>query len=166
MTVNETGKQFIKDHEGYRLTVYDDGYGNLTVGYGHKVVSSDNLKAGDTITATQALAFLNSDISKVEAKINTHPKVSKMTQNMYNAIASLLFNVGTSPITDTSNDLYIVMNKNATYTKPFSDSVIDEVVVAFTYTKANGVRVQGLVNRRNDELNMFLETEDVEYITM
>ena len=102
----------------------------------------------------------------MENAINTHPKVDKMTQNMYNAIASLLFNVGTSPIKNTNNDLYIVMNKDETYDTPFTDAIIDEVVVAFTYTLVNGERNSGLVNRRNDELNVFLGTEGITYITM
>lgn len=50
MTVNTTGKNFIKEWEGVRLTIYKDVGGNLTVGYGHKVVAADNLKEGDTIT--------------------------------------------------------------------------------------------------------------------
>ena len=36
--------------EGYRKTVYPDSLGIPTVGIGHKVVPSDNLKLGDQIT--------------------------------------------------------------------------------------------------------------------
>lgn len=166
MTVNTTGKNFIKEWEGVRLTVYKDVGGNLTVGYGHKVVASDNLKEGDTITQTKANSFFTSDLSIVEKAINKHPKVDKMTQVMYNATASLLYNVGTSPVTTTSNDLYKVLNDNNTYKSPISTASKNAVVTAFTYTKVNGVRNQGLVNRRNAELNVFLGTSDKVYITM
>ena len=44
MNVSTTGKNFIKIYEKYRLDVYDDGFGFLTVGYGHKVVAADNHK--------------------------------------------------------------------------------------------------------------------------
>ena len=39
LKTSELGKNEIKRHEGLRLTAYDDGAGNLTIGYGHKVVS-------------------------------------------------------------------------------------------------------------------------------
>lgn len=89
-----------------------------------------------------------------------------MTQVMYNATASLLYNLGTSPVTTTSNDLYKVLNDNNTYKSPISTASKNAVVTAFTYTKVNGVRNQGLVNRRNAELNVFLGTSDKVYITM
>lgn len=158
MTVSSSGKTMIKGFEGLRLTVYDDGAGNLTVGYGHKVVSGDNLKSGDTISQQKADAFFSSDIQVAENAINKLPKISKITQDQFDAIASLVFNVGTKPVTDTNNDLYKALNKDT--------FVQSEVVTGFTYTKVNGVRNKGLVDRRNKELNLFFGTSNVEYITM
>ncbi|WP_342757413.1 lysozyme [Kineothrix sedimenti] len=169
MNVNTTGKDFIKKWECNNiaeLTVKDDGFGNLTVGYGHKVVTADKLKAGDKITQAKADSFFTSDLSTVETAINKHPKVGSMTQVMYNATASLLYNVGTSPVTTTTNDLYKALNSDATYKSPISTAAKNAVVTAFTYTKVNGKRVEGLVNRRNAELNVFLGTTDKIYITM
>lgn len=169
MNVNTTGKDFIKKWESggkANLTVYDDGYGNLTVGYGHKVVTADKLKAGDKITQAKADSFFTSDLGVVEAAINKHPTVGSMTQVMYNATASLLYNVGTAPVTTKTNDLYKALNSDATYKSPISSTAKDAVVTAFTYTKVNGTRVQGLVNRRNAELNVFLGTSNQVYITM
>lgn len=79
MNVSNSGKTKIKGFEGLRLDVYDDGAGHLTVGYGHKIVSSDNLKAGDRISQQQADTFFNADIKVVENAINTLPKISKIT---------------------------------------------------------------------------------------
>lgn len=166
MNVNDTGKELIKKWEGCKLTVYKDIAGHLTVGYGHKITSSDNLKEGDTISQSKANSFLSSDIKFVENAIDSHPKASKLTQDMYNATASLLFNVGTSPIKTKTNDLYKVLNDDNTYKSPISSSSKNAVITAFTYTKSNGVRVQGLVNRRNAELNVFLGTDNEEYISM
>lgn len=166
MNVNTEGKDFIKNWEGLKLTVYKDAGGNLTVGYGHKVVSADKLKEGDKITQAKADTFFTSDLAVVEAAINKHPKVSKMTQIMYNATASLLYNVGTAPVTTTTNDLYKVLNDDNTYKSSISTASKNAVVTAFTYTKVNGKRNEGLVNRRNAELNVFLGTTDEVYITM
>lgn len=53
MNVNNTGRQFIKNHEGIINPVDDDGFGNLTAGYGHKVIFSDRLKAGQRLSNSQ-----------------------------------------------------------------------------------------------------------------
>ena len=94
MNVSTTGKNFIKSYEKYRLDVYDDGFGFLTVGYGHKVVAADNLKEGDIITASRATTLFNADILTVETGINKHPKVSKFTQAQYDAKTIMIINGG------------------------------------------------------------------------
>ncbi|MCD7819362.1 MAG: lysozyme [Lachnospiraceae bacterium] len=121
-------------------------------------MSSDNLSYGQTITQTKANSLFDADIAVVETAVNTLPKLSKLTQDQFDAISSLVFNVGTAPVKDTSNDLYKALNKD-TFVK-------SEIVTGFTYTLVNGVRNQGLVNRRNVELNLFFGTSDVEYISM
>jgi len=151
MNVSTTGENFIKGYEEYHEKVYDDEFGNLTVGYGHKVVPEDNLKLGDIITPSQITAFWNADILKAETGINKHPKVSKFTQAQYDAVASLVFNAGTNHIISNTNDLYKALNKN-TFVK-------NEVVKGFTVTIAGGVRQLGLVKRRNAELDMFFATD-------
>lgn len=166
MNVNSDGKTLIKKWEGEKLVVYADAAGKLTVGVGHKIVPADNLKLGDKITQAKSDEFFTADLGKVEAAINKHPKVSKMTQVMYNATASLLYNVGTAPVTTSTNDLYKALNDDNTYKSPISTTCKNAVVTAFTYTKINGVRNEGLVNRRNDELNIFLSTSGQTYITM
>ena len=40
--------------DGFFVQVYDDGFGIPTVGLGHKVISTDKLKLGDTITVERA----------------------------------------------------------------------------------------------------------------
>lgn len=41
-------KQRIKDHEGYRDTIYKDSLGFATIGYGHLITPNDNFKQGFT----------------------------------------------------------------------------------------------------------------------
>ncbi len=43
-----------KEFEGLSLQVYKDTLGNLTVGYGHKVLPSDDLASGDWINQDEA----------------------------------------------------------------------------------------------------------------
>jgi len=42
----ETIKQRIKEHEGYRNTVYSDSLGKSTIGYGHLLLATDNFVEG------------------------------------------------------------------------------------------------------------------------
>ena len=158
MKTSSKGKALIKRFEKYIEQVYDDGYGNLTVGYGHKVVSSDNLKEGDVIDKSRAEELFNTDVTTAEKYVNTLPRISQLKQCEFDAIVSLVFNVGSGPVTDKNNDLYKALNKNT--------FVEAEVVIGFTYTMG---RNKGLVKRRNAELNMFFnnyeETVKI-YITM
>ena len=41
-------KQRIKEHEGFRDTMYSDSLGFRTIGYGHLVLDSDNFVEGIT----------------------------------------------------------------------------------------------------------------------
>lgn len=50
--------------EGSRLQVYVDTMGRPTVGIGHLVIASDNLKVGDTITSDRQAQFFNQDANK------------------------------------------------------------------------------------------------------
>jgi GH24 family phage-related lysozyme (muramidase) len=47
-TKMEELKYRIKEHEGYRDTVYQDHLGNATIGWGHLVTSDDNFQVGIT----------------------------------------------------------------------------------------------------------------------
>jgi len=67
MKTSETGRQFIKSHEGLRLQAYADSGGTLTIGYGH---TGPDVFAGQSITQAQAESLFNADILTVENEIN------------------------------------------------------------------------------------------------
>lgn len=124
MKVSNAGKEFIKSFEKFVEHIYDDGFGNLTIGYGHLVTDEDNLTMGQTISESEAEAFFRSDIARTEGYVNTLPKISRITQNQFDAISSFIFNSGPTPVTDKDNDLYKALNKN-TFVK-------EEIVIGFT----------------------------------
>lgn len=82
----------IKEHEALRLTAYlptkDDVW---TIGYGH----TKTARQGMVITEAQAEQLLRDDLEWVEAAIDKLVKVP-LTQNQYDALASLIFNIGGS----------------------------------------------------------------------
>ena len=57
----EEVKQRIKEHEGFRDTVYSDSLGFATVGYGHLVLPTDNFVEGVTYPKEQLEAIFEND---------------------------------------------------------------------------------------------------------
>jgi GH24 family phage-related lysozyme (muramidase) len=63
-------KYRIKEHEGFRDTVYYDHLGNATVGWGHLVTSEDNFTSGVT--------YPEEVLEQVFEKILPKPKKEQM----------------------------------------------------------------------------------------
>lgn len=79
----------IKPFEGLKLKAYQDGVGILTIGFGHTY----GVKAGDVITEEQAELLLEADLTEAERQVNYYVRVP-LTQNEFDAMVSLIFNVG------------------------------------------------------------------------
>jgi GH24 family phage-related lysozyme (muramidase) len=80
--------------EGFILTAYLDNVGIPTVGCGHRILQSDHIKVGDTITLDRAREFKRKAINEVEGKINTDLNVP-LFQFEYDALCSIIYNCGT-----------------------------------------------------------------------
>ena len=57
----EDVKQRIKEHEGFRDTVYSDSLGYATIGYGHLVLPTDNFVEGVTYPKEQLEVLFDKD---------------------------------------------------------------------------------------------------------
>jgi RHS repeat-associated protein len=139
MSVSQQGQDFIKSYEQLSLTVYDANKpkGDWTIGYGHKVQSS-NVPA---IGKAQAEQLFSQDVSNMAAHVNHDLKVS-VTQNQFDALVSLRFNAGQNAITPPVADL----NRTGHATKgDFTNH----------YITAGGVRMGGLEKRREAEWKIF-----------
>jgi len=79
--------------DGMILQVYVDSKGYPTVGFGHKVLPSDHLKVGDTITADRAREFSKKNLAEAESAINRRVRVP-LKQQEYDALVSIAFNAG------------------------------------------------------------------------
>lgn len=88
---SQAGIEFIKRHEGLRLTVYKDQAGLDTIGYGHLNVPGASYTQ---ITPIQAEEILRRDLARGEAAITKAVKVP-LSENEYDALSSFIFNVGT-----------------------------------------------------------------------
>lgn len=105
LKLSKAGIQFIKDWEKIKLKPYNDSDGYCTIGWGHliddkqscealeKSKSSKYAKYKDGITQEEADRLLERDIADKTAIVNVRVHVP-MYQNEYDALASLIFNLG------------------------------------------------------------------------
>lgn len=92
---SSAGKDAIKQREGLRLSVYKDSAGLATIGFGHLIKKDEQYTS---ITLDTANSLFDRDLADAESVIasyvtNKIPNI-KLTQNQYDALASLVFNIG------------------------------------------------------------------------
>ena len=104
MRTSAAGREFIKTEEGVRYTLYDDATGrtlkrainargNPTIGVGHTISRKDTTYDGVTLSQAEVDALLNKDLAAAERAINNNVH-ARLTQNQFDALVSLVFNVG------------------------------------------------------------------------
>lgn len=90
--MSDSGLARIREHEAFMPKPYDDGAGNLTVGYGHLIRKGENYSGG--ITEAEADTLFKQDVERV-----VNPALDRitidLTQNQVDALGSFIFNVGT-----------------------------------------------------------------------
>ncbi|HFJ4329509.1 lysozyme [Serratia liquefaciens] len=143
MRISNKGRDFIKGFEDLRLVAYPDpGTGGKpwTIGWGH----TKGVKQGDCITQEQAEQFLSDDLAVFELTANSAIK-RPMTQNQFDAMVSLAFNIGGSAFAGST----LVKKFNAGDAKGAADE--------FPKWKNSGGKIMpGLVKRRAAERETFL----------
>lgn len=95
MTTSATGRAAIKAREGCRLTAYQDSVGVWTIGVGHSARAPSGITPyrGMTITEAEADAILADDLKVFERAVNRAITIP-ITQNQFDALVSLAFNIG------------------------------------------------------------------------
>jgi lysozyme len=94
MKMSTRGREALKAREGLRLKAYRDSVGVWTIGVGHTAAAGKPIPMpGLTITAKEADEILTRDLGLYERAIDGALKVP-VTQNQYDALVSICFNVG------------------------------------------------------------------------
>lgn len=137
LSISNTGLDLIKKFEGCRLTAYQDSVGVWTIGYGH----TSGVKSGQTITQIQADTYLRADCANAEKAVNSYDSKYHWNQNQFDALVSFTFNLGSG------NLKTLLQSGTRTITQ------ISAMITA--YNKAGGKILQGLVNRRAAEKELF-----------
>lgn len=149
MGVSGRGLSIIKEHEALRLTAYLPTKNDVwTIGWGH----TKGVKKGMTITKAQAESFLKEDIVWVESALSRLVNVN-LTQSQYDALASLVFNIGEGQFKDST----LLRKLNQKDYKGASE----QFGVWVKQTQADGTKktLQGLVKRRAQERALFDEAQ-------
>lgn len=141
MKTSQRGIDLIKEFEGYSERVYMCAGGKYTIGYGH----TRGVEPGDTCTREQAEEYLRMDVVEAEETIEALVKVP-LTQNQFDALVSLVYNIGSGNFYDST--IRRVINNNV--------SDINEYRKAWLmWVKSKGKILKGLERRRIAEYNLF-----------
>ena len=133
----------IIEFEGCKLTAYKCPAGVWTIGVGH----TKGVRQGQTITEAQAMSLLKGDLLPCENYVN-NLGVCK-TQAEFDAIVDFAFNLGTAALGRSTLLKYIRAKKPEQYIR-------EEFA---KWVNANGVRLKGLVIRRQWEADRYFGKE-------
>ena len=155
MQMSDHGRGLLTQWEGFKTKVYDDGVGVMTIGVGHALTanekSSGNLTIdgaavpySDGLTPAQVQSLLANDLHSYESALNEAIGVT-LSQNQFDALVSFCFNIG------------IAGFHGSSALKDLNNKVFDEVPDDLRkWNKAGGVFNQGLANRRENEIKLWL----------
>lgn len=139
----------MKEKEGVRNKVYDDGAGYLTVGVGHKLIGQEltNYKLGAFVPDCQIDQWLRQDVGFAEKCVNDWVIV-ELTQTGFDMLVSFVFNVGCEAF------------KKSGLLRALNRGDIKEASEEFhKWVHSKKKRMAGLVARRAEESHRFLEAE-------
>ena len=139
-------KQLIKGWEGCSLSAYRCPAGILTIGYGH---TGPDVTPGKKITQAEADSLFDADIRKFAGKVAPLFSGVALTNNQFDALVSLAYNIGT--LTVKAPTLLRMVKANP------ADPAIRAEFLKHVNARINGTLkpLPGLVKRRTAEANHY-----------
>lgn len=147
--LSEKGIELIKRWEGCRTTVYKDVANLLTVGIGHLCKPHEGFRLGQSISLEQVHELFRADVKRFVDSVNKTLENVELTQNQFDACVSLAYNIGTNAFAGSSVVRHL---KKGNY------ELAANAFLAWNKATVKGQlrKVQGLINRREDEKKYFL----------
>ncbi|MCJ1270389.1 hypothetical protein MMC22_010286 [Lobaria immixta] len=140
--LSANGVKFIEKFEGWSADFYDDSAGVKTIGYGH---ACQPASACDSINAPISREtgddLLRQDAAGFVSCVNRYITVA-LTQNQFDALVSFTYNLGCGNLQN------LAANLNAHEFAKATDQMKQ-------YVKAGGKTLDGLVKRRQAEVDLF-----------
>ena len=150
MKISQKGVDLLKQFEGLELTAYQDVGGTWTIGHGQTYYEdSTKVKKGDVISAERAEQLYKAILPRYEDIVNRNLNGLTLLQSQFDALVSFAYNLGEKP---TQEALQAI--RDNTFSREFM----------LQYVHAGGKRIQGLVNRRNKEADLFYSETKVETV--
>lgn len=136
---------------------------DLTFGIGHSIKTASEFNTiknfianrSASVISTEVQKYLQSDLAASVNRVNDFIKSNhvKLKQNQFDAIVSLVYNYP-SGLTKSSD-----LGKELISNGSSGNYVESNIIKGFTYTFFQGSRIDGLVTRRDNELNLFLNAD-------
>ena len=155
MKMSERGQQLLIQWEGFKPKVYKDSAGLPTIGVGHLLTPQErksgrlkiagmSVRFSTGLTEEQVRGLLAEDLTRYEDAVSKKV-LAQLGQDQFDALVSFCFNVGINAFQKSS--LVACVNAGDLAAVP------DELR---KWTKAGGKQVPGLVNRRENEIKLWL----------
>ena len=162
MKLSEKGIKLLSKWEGCKLRPYDDQTGlrlnnwnpNATIGIGHLIHEPEWEKYRDGISQAYAEKLLAVDVEPKESTVKKS-LTAYVNQNQFNALVILCFNIGSTGFNNSS--VRRIINDPVNHSTGYND--LESAWKA--WNKSNGKIMQGLVNRRIKEWNLYITPEAV-----
>jgi lysozyme len=141
--LSKPGIDFIKNGwEKFSAIPYDDGYGFMTIAWGHLIKPGESFPRPLTLAQGDSIFF--TDVSNAVRTVNRAVKVP-LTQHQFDALVSLCFNIGGPRFWD------------STLLKLLNARDYEGAAAQFPLWRKSGGEVSaGLVSRRREETELFL----------
>lgn len=140
MNASDEGIELIKQFEGFRAKAYRCPAGIPTIGYGH----TGGVSMDDEIAEDEAESLLESDLKRFERGVSRLVGVP-LSQGQFDALVSFTFNLGGGAL------------QRSTLRQKLNRGDYEGAAREFPkWCRAGGVRLAGLLRRRQAEMEMFL----------
>lgn len=146
--ISDAGYSIIRTFEGFKEQAYLDTGGVWTIGFGTiRYPNGVKVKKGDRCTMAQASEWLMHDCGWVDACLDRtiSPNI-KINQNQFDALASLVYNIGETNFTNST--LLRTLNRG---------DILGSAKHFESWVYVKGVKTKGLENRRLKEQALFLK---------
>lgn len=132
MNLGSKGIELIKKYEGCRLEAYKCPSDVWTIGWGHTA----GVYEGQIITQEEADRMFLEDVKVYSNAVDKYNSKFNFTQNQFDALTSFCYNCGQGALDD------VMSSGNVTGTMAL-------------YVNGGGVKLPGLVRRRNEEIELY-----------
>lgn len=146
MNISPKGLDLLKKLEGFRSKPYHCSAGKLTIGYGHVLLPREDLTE---VTLDQANTLLKNDVAWAERAVSRI--LPHLFQHQFDALVIFVFNIGETEFVKS----YVC--------KLLKLKMIDQAITYWKqWCKTPNPKTkelepcEGLINRRNAEIEMFM----------